>query len=94
MPQGEKVIDARERQFFERGHIPGAINLPRSAIARELEAFRQSWRAQPIVIYCSGADCSDSRFLATRLSHERIGPVTVFPGGWEEWSAVHLPSEP
>ncbi len=82
-------IDAREPDFFEDGHIPGAINLPvsRVADARALSGDRE----RAVLVYCTGADCRDSRIVALALCAAGHRNVDVFAGGWDEWTRAGLP---
>ena len=88
------VLDARPSAFFERGHVPGARNLARDDFARDyrkLSTLLQSATNKPIIVYCSGGDCHDSRLVANALLTLGFSNVRVFTGGWEAWSAARLP---
>ena len=81
--------------FFERGHVPDAINLARDDFAhdyRRLTAVLEANRDKPIIVYCSGGDCHDSQLVANALLSLGFSDVTVFTGGWDEWSAAGLPA--
>jgi rhodanese-related sulfurtransferase len=89
------ILDARPSSFFENGHVPGALNLARDEFAndyRRLNGVLQSAHDKPIVVYCSGGDCHDSRMVANALVSLGFGNVRVFTGGWEAWSAAGLPA--
>ena len=89
------ILDARPSVFFERGHVPGAINLARDDFAhdyRQLAGVLQAKRDKPIIVYCSGGDCHDSRLVANALLSLGFSDVTVFTGGWDAWSAAGLPA--
>jgi rhodanese-related sulfurtransferase len=89
------ILDARPSVFFERGHVPGAINLARDDFAhdyRQLSAVLDANRDKPIIVYCSGGDCHDSRLVANALLSLGFSDVTVFTGGWDAWSAAGLPA--
>ncbi len=49
-------------------------------------------REQPLVVYCSGYDCHDSRDLATRLLAAGYRTVYVFEGGYPEWRDAGYPT--
>jgi rhodanese-related sulfurtransferase len=88
------ILDARPSVFFEQGHVPGALNLARDEFARDyrhLSASLQSAADKPIIVYCSGGDCHDSRLVANALLTLGFTNVSVFTGGWEAWSAAKLP---
>jgi rhodanese-related sulfurtransferase len=89
------IFDARPSAFFENGHVPGALNLARDNFAhdyRRLTSVLQSAHDKPIIVYCSGGDCHDSRLVANALVSLGFSNVRVFTGGWDEWSAAGLPA--
>jgi rhodanese-related sulfurtransferase len=89
------ILDARPSAFFENGHVPGALNLARDDFAndyRHLNGVLQSAHDKPIIVYCSGGDCHDSRLVANALVSLGFSNVRVFTGGWEAWSAAGLPA--
>ena len=50
------VVEALGPQYFEAGHLPGAINIPHT----EVDALAPSLlpdRDAPIVVYCSDGPC-------------------------------------
>jgi rhodanese-related sulfurtransferase len=89
------ILDARPSAFFAQGHVPGALNLARDDFAhdyRHLDSSLKSYHDQPIIVYCAGGDCHDSRMVANALLTLGFTDVTVFTGGWEAWSAAQLPA--
>ncbi len=89
------ILDARPSVFFENGHVPGASNLARDNFAhdyRRLTGVLEANRDKPIIVYCSGGECHDSKLVANALLSLGFGNVTVFTGGWEAWSAAGLPA--
>jgi rhodanese-related sulfurtransferase len=89
------ILDARPLVFFERGHVPGAFNLARDDFARDYRHLSPVLKAaidKPIIVYCSGGDCHDSRLVANALLSLGFNNVSVFTGGWEAWSAAGLPA--
>jgi rhodanese-related sulfurtransferase len=89
------VLDARPSVFFESGHVPGAFNLARDNFAqdyRRLTGLLHSAHDKPIIVYCSGGECHDSRLVANALLSLGFSNVSVFTGGWEAWSAAGLPA--
>jgi len=88
------ILDARPSAFFAQGHVPGALNLARDDFAhdyRGLDSVLKGAQDKPIIVYCGGGDCHDSRLVANALLTLGYGDVTVFTGGWEVWSASKLP---
>jgi rhodanese-related sulfurtransferase len=89
------ILDARPSVFFENGHVPGAINLARDDFARDyrrLAGVLQAAHDKPVIVYCSGGECHDSRLVANALLSLGFSNVTVFTGGWDAWSAAGLPT--
>lgn len=90
------VLDARDEVFYRRNHIPGALSLPRDDFGRayqRLSPALEKSRDKPIIVYCSGGECHDSRLVARALLSLGFSPVRVFTGGWTDWKAAHLPRE-
>jgi rhodanese-related sulfurtransferase len=80
-------VDARDPLWFEQGHIPGARSLPRRHFAEQYAAFAaEVGRDTPLAVYCSDSGCGDSRIVARALLRLGYRNVSVFPGGWQEWS--------
>jgi rhodanese-related sulfurtransferase len=88
------ILDARPSVFFEQGHVPRALNLARDAFARDYRQLAPVLKPatdKPIIVYCAGGDCHDSRLVANALMSLGFSNVRVFTGGWEEWSKARLP---
>lgn len=88
------VVDARSPEQYGQGHIPGALN----CFVYELETFlppllEKAPLDQPVMIYCTGEDCEDSRFLAQTMQELGYRLLYVFEGGFEGWNAAGLPVE-
>ena len=86
-------VDARSPSFFEEGHIARAINLPRDSIVQARSSAELADKTRPVIVYCSGEDCEDSRIVAKGLLAMGHSKVSVYAGGWEEWSASGSPVE-
>lgn len=90
------VIDARPALFFNLGHIPSAVNIPREDFKREyLSNSRQleGCRGNTIAVYCSNADCDDSKIVATALIDLGYKHPVIFKDGWDGWKKAGLPEE-
>jgi rhodanese-related sulfurtransferase len=87
-------VDARDESAFATGHIAGAVSLPFGKTEMALAKFRRDVPGeQPLVVYCSGYDCHDSRDLATRLLKAGYRTVYVYEGGSPEWRDAGYPLE-
>lgn len=90
------ILDARAEFFYQLGHVPGALSLPRSDFETayaKLKSRLESGKNKLITVYCSGSDCEDSQMVAEALAKLGFQQVAVFKGGWDEWSGAHLPEE-
>ncbi|MBV9017078.1 MAG: rhodanese-like domain-containing protein [Alphaproteobacteria bacterium] len=76
------VIDARSRDAYQAGHIPGAASFPH----REMNATSTARldRAKVYVVYCDGIGCNASTKGAYKLA--RLGfRVKELLGGLDWW---------
>ena len=88
------ILDARPSVFYEQGHVPGALNLSRDDFARDyrrLAPVLKTATDKPVIVYCSGGICHDSRLVANALLSLGFSNVRIFTGGWEAWSEARLP---
>lgn len=82
------IVDVREEEEWEWGHIPGAIHIARSYLEQAIEAEIPE-RARRIVLYCSGTVRS---YLAGRALHDMgYADVSVMAGGFQQWKSQGLP---
>lgn len=91
------VLDARAVEPFDRGHVPGARNVPAGDAGRAGSSLPDELLKRPrgmtLLVYCEGGDCQSSLTLSRRLHDEGFRDIRVFSGGWEVWSAAGLPEE-
>lgn len=88
------ILDARPALFYERGHVPGALNLSRDDFAQDYRRLGPTLKQamdKRVIVYCSGGACHDSKLVANALLSLGFSGVSVYSGGWDEWSAAHLP---
>jgi rhodanese-related sulfurtransferase len=94
------VIDVREPNEWEGGHVPGAINVPRGML--ELRADPESPATDPalsgdkdarVVVYCLKGPGARSLLAAQTLGSMGYSNVAAMRGGFEEWRAEGLPAE-
>ena len=79
---GFVLVDARSPALYERGHVPGAINIPHGKlIESRLAKYPESTL---FVVYCAGPHCNGAARAAVRLA--RLGrPVKLMAGGVTGW---------
>ncbi len=82
------VIDVREAEEWEQGHIPGATHISKSYLEQQVEATVPS-RRTPVVLYCAGG--VRSLFAGQTLRAMGYEDVVSMAGGFQEWKARGLP---
>lgn len=89
---GKRVlwIDARPDADYQKGHVPGAVQLNEDRWEELLPAMLDAWSGKgsgvDVVVYCSSLSCQTSRDVARRLRDEvKLPNVFVLQGGWEGW---------
>jgi len=93
LDDGECIFfDARDLEYYEEGHIPGAINWPADdfdlLVDEKLDGVS---RGDCMVIYCVGGSCDESYHLGQSLVLEGYYEVYLFEGGMEEWEFYGYP---
>ncbi len=87
------VVDARTEDAFALGHIRGALNVPVNASPDEARArMPREELDRPIVVYCQSSECPWSDRVATSLVRQGYRNISIFPGGWVEWSQDEQPA--
>ncbi len=82
------VFDARYRRDFERGAIPNAVNLPiNSDLSERKTVLRGLDKSRKIVLYCQSSGCGFADDIASFLKFNDYRNVSIFRGGYREWSA-------
>ena len=91
--KGTIFVDAREPEYYQEGHIRGALNFPFFLeLAFKLDSLQG--KNAPLVIYCSGDECGSSEDLAYELQNEGFSNLLVFKGGWTAWESNGHPTVP
>jgi len=87
MESGDVLLfDARTKEEFNAGHIPGAKNLEVLDFYEGFSRFSTIFSGDKIIVcYCSSKYCEDSFKLATLLFHQEVDNIFIFRGGYEEW---------
>lgn len=87
-------LDARSKEEFDQGRIPGARHLPFYEMDKyQEEALEGVTTETMIVIYCEGIGCELSFFLGRELQTAGLTNIKIFYGGYPEWQAAGLPIE-
>ena len=76
------LVDVRGPVAFERGHIPGAINIPTRRLT--VEGLAGYPKTTVFVVYCAGPHCNGANKAAVKLA--ALGyPVKEMIGGVTGW---------
>jgi rhodanese-related sulfurtransferase len=82
------LIDARSKDAWDQGHIPGAIHLPHADIpARAADLLSKT---TPVVTYCWGPGCNGATRAALALARAGYS-VREMMGGVEYWVREGFP---
>ena len=86
--KGDTVfIDARSSGAYEKGHLPGAINVSTKAGPdQRRESLAGIARNARVVVYCNAAHCSAAGTVGATLLSHGFTNVSLYKGGWKEWS--------
>lgn len=76
------VLDVREPDEWQEGHVPGALHVPRGNLESRIEALVPD-REREIVIICSGG--SRSAFATKTLQELGYEQVVNVAGGFSDW---------
>ena len=81
------IVDARHIEDFQSGHIEGAINIPIDMPEGERRRILASSAPDtPIVVYCQSSGCPYSDAVGALLETDGYRSISIFRGGWVEWS--------
>ncbi len=87
-------VDARNKDAYEDGHIPGAIQADHYQLEDCIgPVLDYAESAEKIIVYCAGGMCEDSIFLCCDLVDFEIpcDRIYLYHGGWDEWSKSGMP---
>ena len=84
------LVDSRPKERkYDKGHIPGAINLPDSQFDKLAAQLLPSDKAAALYFYCDGLACklsNDSAMKAIKLGYTN---VKVVPDGYPGWEKAY-----
>jgi sulfur-carrier protein adenylyltransferase/sulfurtransferase len=84
------VVDVREQEEWDEGHIPGAVHIPRGHLESRIERAAPD-RSRPVVLYCSSGN--RSAFAAKTLEDLGYEDVVSLAGGFTDWKRNGFPVE-
>src|SRR5881397_2946273 len=86
---GEPVIvDVREQDEWDEGHIPGAVHIPRGHLESRIERTAPD-PSRPVLVYCSAGN--RSAFAAKTLEELGYEDVVSLAGGFTDWKRNGFP---
>jgi sulfur-carrier protein adenylyltransferase/sulfurtransferase len=84
------LVDVREQDEWDEGHIPGAIHIPRGNLESRIERAAPD-PAQTLLIYCAAGN--RSAFAARTLEELGYTDVASLAGGFTDWKRNGFPVE-
>jgi molybdopterin/thiamine biosynthesis adenylyltransferase/rhodanese-related sulfurtransferase len=84
------VLDVREQDEWDEGHLPGAIHIPRGNLESRIERA-ESDHTRQIVVYCAAGN--RSAFAAKTLEELGYEDVVSLAGGFTDWKRNGFPVE-
>ena len=83
------LIDVRDPDEWQEGHIPGAKNFSRGTVELEIEEAAPDL-SKPIITHCGGG--GRSALAAESLQRMGYKNVKSMAGGFKAWKAAGLPA--
>jgi molybdopterin/thiamine biosynthesis adenylyltransferase/rhodanese-related sulfurtransferase len=84
------LLDVRERDEWEEGHIPGAVHVPRGFLESRIEGVAPD-RSRPVLLYCaSGARSALAARTLAELGYEDVASLA---GGFTDWKRNGFPTQ-
>src|SRR5262249_32097702 len=84
------LLDVRELDEWQEGHLPGAYHIPRGNLESRIEALVPD-KDLDIVIYCASG--ARSVFAAKSLAELGYSTVSSMSGGFTDWKRNGYPFE-
>lgn len=88
--EGVTVVDVRESDEFNAGHLPGALNIPRGILEFKIASVPQAADPHaPLLVYCR----TSGRAALSAVQLQKIGYSKVYSlaGGFELWNSGSRP---
>jgi len=82
------IIDIREKEAFEQGHILSATNMRLSDMDDKKKVLNK-YRSKPVIVVCQNGMSSSK--AAKWLQKEGFDEVYTLKGGIENWKIENLP---
>jgi molybdopterin/thiamine biosynthesis adenylyltransferase/rhodanese-related sulfurtransferase len=82
------VVDVREQDEWDEGHIAGAVHVPRGHLESRIERLAPD-PSRPLIVYCSAGN--RSAFAAKTLADLGYEDVVSLAGGFTDWKRNGFP---
>ena len=82
------VVDVREQDEWDEGHIAGAVHVPRGHLESRIERLAPD-TTRPVIVYCSAGN--RSAFAAKTLAELGYDDVVSLAGGFTDWKRNGFP---
>ena len=92
--QAFPILDARDIESYNEGHIAGAINFDSELlmdgdeiVIKNLVNFIQNLTSDRIIVYCWNVECDRAEYLRAFLIDFGISQsnISIYENGWDEW---------
>ncbi|WP_049893055.1 rhodanese-like domain-containing protein [Natronococcus jeotgali] len=78
-----QIVDIRSESEYERGHIPGAINIPMTRLAAEIDEY--DWGDDVVVACPIGQSSVQAARLIGSFEDVDSDAVASMAGGYRDW---------
>ena len=82
--QPVQIVDVRAAEDYAEGHIPGAVNLPKTEWGNAKLVKAKLQKKQLNVLYCYSQVCHLAATAAVEFAKQGY-PVMELDGGWRWW---------
>ncbi|MBE9564987.1 MAG: rhodanese-like domain-containing protein, partial [Proteobacteria bacterium] len=82
------VLDVREKDAFEKGHLPNAVSVPIGELNKRLDEFH-ALKAEEVVVYCNDGSTRGPR-ATKQLNDAGFSKAKNLRGGAEGWKRASL----
>ncbi|MBI5020686.1 MAG: rhodanese-like domain-containing protein [Ignavibacteriales bacterium] len=85
------LIDARNADEYNQGHIAKAKNMPALDVDKHFAELVTIPRDTLMLLYCNNADCHLSHLLADFLRNLEFKKIYIYEDGWDGWIKAGMP---
>jgi rhodanese-related sulfurtransferase len=85
---GALILDVRNSQEYEAGHIIEARHVPAAEVAGKAESLKK-YKEKPVIVYCESGTASGAAAGALRTGG--FTKVVTLRGGLQSWRQENLP---